>query len=117
MPIIVLKDKNIRDIIQNAIKKKSRVYRFLLIKGEIREAENVRNQWEALTEIAEIFGIKYNSIMDEDKQVIRNEKNFRIDMKFCLDLLLTSLKLRSPHWYYKNEIIDEVNKIYEYYFS
>ena len=92
MPIIVLKDKNVRDIIQNAIKKKAGAYRFLVSKGELREAENVHNQWKALTEIADVFGIQYKSIMNEDKRVIKNEKNFRIDMKYCLDLLLALLK-------------------------
>ncbi|MFX0057988.1 MAG: hypothetical protein ACFE85_14725 [Candidatus Hodarchaeota archaeon] len=42
-------------------------YRFLIRNGLIKEAENVYNQWIALAEIAEIFGIDFESISAIDK--------------------------------------------------
>jgi len=73
--MIVLKDNNVKEIIQNALKKKASSYKFLLRNSLIQEANNIYHEWKSLTEIAEVVGIKFNSIVDTNE--LKNKKNNR----------------------------------------
>ena len=64
MSLITLSNENVKEIIERSIIKKATGYNFLINKGLIKQADYVFYEWKALTELAELLGIKYNGIND-----------------------------------------------------
>ena len=67
MPLIVLKDKDARAIIERAIKVKAKAYRYHISEGLLKESENVYYEWKALTELADLLGVEYKTVTEQDK--------------------------------------------------
>jgi len=70
-------NENVKEIIERSIIKKATGYNFLINKGLIKQADYVFYEWKALTELAELLGIKYNGINDIIEPEIFN-KNQRL---------------------------------------
>ena len=66
MPIIVLNDKNVREILERAIKKKSKAYRYYIRENLMNQSEFIYHEWKALTELATLLGVKYKSVTEKD---------------------------------------------------
>lgn len=73
MSITVLGNKNVGEIIQRAIRKKADAYKFLTRNGLLKEADHTYHEWKALIEIAELFGLKFNSIVDDGGSMNKKE--------------------------------------------
>lgn len=67
IPIIVLKDENVREIIKRAVRKKAKAYRYAVREGLKRESEYAYYQWKALIELADLFNIEYKSVAEQEK--------------------------------------------------
>ena len=73
--MIILKDENVKEIMQTALKKKASSYKFLLRNSLIQEANKIYHEWKSLTEIAEVIGVRFNSIVDaNDLSNIKDNK-------------------------------------------
>jgi len=79
MPLIVLKDKNLREIIERAIKVKAKAYRYHIRENLLEESKYVYHEWKALTELADILSVQYNSITEQD--------NGKDSEHFCLEII------------------------------
>ena len=85
MPLIVLKDKNVREIIERAIKVKAKAYRYHIREGLIKQAKYIFHEWKALTELADLLGVYYKTIMQPNKE--KGSENY------CLEISMNNEKL------------------------
>ena len=73
MAIVILKDENVKDIVQRAIKKKGEAYKFLTRNSLLKEANDTYHEWKALTEIADLLGLKFRSIVGDNVENVKRD--------------------------------------------